>query len=184
MHTENNGLVSYLKKLPQGVHEHWFETKTWKSFFNQLALGVFAGIGLQKMDELYQSRILKKISPINPPFIKTLLSKPYSKWPFIASVTVIVPLAEEIFYRGLIREDQKYVYNHEHSRKDATVNMVVNAALFAIAHYWNRQSLKAMPYYFLAGCVLYQLADQHNNLIAPVVAHSIKNGLALRSLKG
>jgi membrane protease YdiL (CAAX protease family) len=161
----------------------WYPKLNQKEASQQLLIGVLCGLGLQKINQLYDHYTHKSDMARNkvvPIAFKN--SKPLN--PKLSSISTVVvgslifPIIEEIFYRGILRQETK-IYNMTSSQElDNAINMWANAGIFAFSHFKNRKNI---PFYFIAGCILWQLAEKSNNLWAVTIAHSTKNILTYKN---
>jgi membrane protease YdiL (CAAX protease family) len=89
-------------------------------------------------------------------------------WLAIASIVVLAPIAEEVFFRGigfnaLLRErGRRWAY-------------LGSAALFAVIHL----SLVALLPIFLLGLALAWVYERTGNLLAPIAMHAVVNGISV-----
>jgi hypothetical protein len=94
-------------------------------------------------------------------------------------VAGIVPLAEELFFRGMI-------YPLLRHRWGTVVAIVVSAALFAVVHLnlagEGVEIVLLMPALFFMGLVLGQLREWSRSVVPCIALHAIWNGIALLSI--
>jgi membrane protease YdiL (CAAX protease family) len=89
-------------------------------------------------------------------------------WLVIVAVVILAPIAEEIFFRGV-------VFNallREGSRRWAFIG---SSAVFAIIHV----SLVALLPIFLLGLALAWIYQRSGNLLAPMAMHATVNGISV-----
>ena len=89
-------------------------------------------------------------------------------WLVIVAVVILAPIAEEIFFRGV-------VFNallREGGRRWAFIG---SSALFAIIHV----SLVALLPIFLLGLALAWIYQRSGNLLAPIAMHATVNGISV-----
>lgn len=83
-------------------------------------------------------------------------------------LALVSGVAEEVFFRGAVQPH---------------VGLLAASALFALAHFAPRRELLPWTAFsFLAGLVLGALFETTGNLLAPVLAHALVNGVNLRWL--
>lgn len=88
-------------------------------------------------------------------------------WLFAASIIFLVPLVEEIVFRGLL-----FCYLQPHYRRRGVLGW--SSALFALVHL-GEGALLLQPYFFLMGWLLGWLRLHHRNLWASVALHCFIN---------
>lgn len=85
-------------------------------------------------------------------------------------VAVLVPIVEELFFRGMI-----YPLLRRHG---AVVAIVGSAALFSVAHFIP----VVMPALFFIGLILGALREWSRSVIPGIVFHALQNGLVVLAL--
>jgi membrane protease YdiL (CAAX protease family) len=86
----------------------------------------------------------------------------------IPLVVLVVPFAEEVFFRG-------YFFRFLHQRSGAPVAYLLSAGCFSLVHL----HLPGLATYFLVGLLFAVVCSRTSSLTAPVVGHMTYNGLAL-----
>ena len=94
------------------------------------------------------------------------VSPPVAVMLFI-TVVVVVPLWEEILFRGVIQGSVR-------DRFGRLAGVVISALVFAAAH----GVLVLLPYMITLGCGLALLREFHRNLWGPLVMHCVLNAIA------
>lgn len=90
-----------------------------------------------------------------------------NSWPLL-TVCLIPALCEEIFFRGFIQNSLRKIWG-------TRIAIIVTAILFAIAHLNAWQ----FPFYLILGIYFGWCQSFRNNLLYPIIAHSINNIVAL-----
>ncbi len=103
---------------------------------------------------------------------------------FVALTCVVIPVAEEVGFRGLAREFHVQQQQNPHSPASIATRTVVNAVLFSGAHIEYTRSLRFNLHLFranmVAGIVFCSLAEFSQNLVGCTVAHSWVNYLSIK----
>ncbi|MCP3982023.1 MAG: CPBP family intramembrane metalloprotease [bacterium] len=99
---------------------------------------------------------------------RQVLSEPRSILVVAPWVVLIVPLSEELFFRG-------YVFRFATERAGLLAGLGVSSLLFGISHF----NLPGLPVYFVIGLVLAAAYRRTSSLAAPVLAHVTHNALVL-----
>ncbi len=86
----------------------------------------------------------------------------------IPLVVLIMPLAEEVFFRG-------YFFRFLRQRSGAIAAYLLSAICFSLIHL----HLPGLPTYFVVGILFAYVCSRTSSLTAPVVGHMTYNGLAL-----
>ena len=86
----------------------------------------------------------------------------------IPMVVLVVPFAEEVFFRG-------YFFRFLYQRSGAPVAYLLSAGCFSLVHL----HLPGLPTYFIVGLLFAMVCSRTSSLAAPVVGHMTYNGLAL-----
>ena len=89
-------------------------------------------------------------------------------WLAFASIVILAPIAEELFFRGVIFN----AFLREGGRRWAFLG---SSALFAAIHL----SLVAFVPIFVLGLALAWVYDRTNNLLAPIAMHMVVNGASV-----
>lgn len=115
---------------------------------------------------LFSSSLVDLLMSKFPSYIETskIISSNTNSILGIISIILILPLFEEILFRGLIFNDLKKHLN-------ITIAIVIQGFLFAIAHGNILQSI----YTFILGIVLAIVYDKLNSIIAPMLLHVTYN---------
>ncbi len=107
--------------------------------------------------------------PLRPVF-EQLAGPGQALW-LLFLLAVVVPIGEEVFFRGL-------VYGGLRSRWGAAVATLSSAAFFAAVHV---QVIHALPI-FVLGIILAALYERSGSLVPPIVAHGVNNVIAVISV--
>jgi membrane protease YdiL (CAAX protease family) len=94
-----------------------------------------------------------------------------SKWLMVAtilSVTVLAPIFEELFFRGML-------YPALRNYLGRTSGLLMNAFIFALLHF----QPAGMPSLFIVGLILAYLYEETGSLYSSMIAHSINNIVVL-----
>jgi membrane protease YdiL (CAAX protease family) len=83
-------------------------------------------------------------------------------------IVVVVPLSEEVFFRG-------YVLRFLSQRGGVPIGLAVSTALFALVHF----NPSGILVYLSIGAVLAWVYLRSGSIVAPICAHMIYNGLVL-----
>ena len=89
-------------------------------------------------------------------------------WLVILAVVILAPVAEEIFFRGVVFN----ALRREAGRRWAFIG---SAALFAVIHI----SLVALLPIFVLGLALAWVYERTDNLLAPIAMHAVVNGISV-----
>lgn len=103
-------------------------------------------------------------------WVRTLLQNREAVWKLAAWIVLIVPVAEEVFFRG-------YVLRFLSQRAGAATGLWVSALLFALVHF----NPSGLPIYIVIGLILAWVYRRASSLAAPILAHFIHNSLVLAS---
>jgi membrane protease YdiL (CAAX protease family) len=89
---------------------------------------------------------------------------------FTSVLTLVVgaPLSEELFFRGLILDKLR-------ERQSTASALIITALIFAVVHFYLIQFAPVLA----AGIVLGVIFIRTENLLVPIIAHAVSNGLAL-----
>lgn len=101
-----------------------------------------------------------------------LLDSKGSTWLLYLGVVVIAPIAEEVFFRGLLQRSLSRLYTDR-------VAIAVSALIFAASHFKPAQ----LPALFAVGVVFAALATHHRRLGPAIVAHVAFNAAAVVMLR-
>jgi membrane protease YdiL (CAAX protease family) len=101
-------------------------------------------------------------------WLQELLRNRDSLLTLIPLVVLIVPFAEEVFFRG-------YFFRFLHQRSGAPVAYLLSAGCFSLIHF----HLPGLATYFLVGLLFAVVCNRTRSLTAPVVGHMTYNGLVL-----
>jgi membrane protease YdiL (CAAX protease family) len=91
----------------------------------------------------------------------------------VISAVVLAPVAEELFYRGLV---QSMLRGHELSPWPA---ILITSGLFALSH---ASQLQDMPALFVLALALGYNYERTGRLIAPMVLHAVFNAVSIWSM--
>lgn len=92
------------------------------------------------------------------------LAKQYNIYLSLFIVSVLIPIIEEMLFRGFFYDAAKLLAND-------VVAIVFTSLTFAIAHFELRQSI----YAFFAGLFLGYLRYKYKNLLYPIITHLLMN---------
>lgn len=101
-------------------------------------------------------------------WLQDLLKNRDTLLPLIPMVVLVVPFAEEVFFRG-------YFFRFLYQRSGAIAAYLLSAGCFSLVHL----HLPGMPTYFIVGLLFAAVCSRTSSLAAPVVGHMTYNGLAL-----
>jgi hypothetical protein len=101
-------------------------------------------------------------------WLQDLLRSRESLVSLVPLVVLVVPFAEEAFFRG-------YLFRFLYQRSGAAAAYLLSAGCFSVIHL----HLPGMPTYFLVGLLFAIACRRTSSLTAPVVGHMTYNGLAL-----
>ena len=101
-------------------------------------------------------------------WIRALLQDRDTVWALTPWLVLLVPLAEEVFFRG-------YIFRFLSQRVSFTAGLWVSASFFAVIHF----NLSGLLIYLVIGLALAGVYAKARNLLAPVAAHVVHNGLVL-----
>lgn len=104
------------------------------------------------------------------PVMDTLRGIAPAAW-FLILLAVVVPIGEEIFFRG-------FVYGGLRDRWGSVIAALVSAAFFSTVH---MQVVHALPI-FVLGLVLALLYERTRSLVPAIVVHSLNNIIAVVSV--
>lgn len=107
--------------------------------------------------------------PLRPVFDQ--LSGPGQAAWLLFLLAVVVPVGEEVFFRGL-------VYGGLRSRWGTAVATLASAVFFAAVH---AQVIHGLPI-FVLGVILAALYERSGSLVPPIVAHGVNNIIAVISI--
>ena len=100
------------------------------------------------------------------------LNDEYNIYLTLFIVSIIVPITEELFFRGFIFDSIKLISNN-------IIAILVSSVFFGIVH----SDFQQILYAFIVGIMLSYLKSKFNNLIYPIIMHSIMNMTSLFLLK-
>lgn len=99
-------------------------------------------------------------------------------WLFAAAAVICAPLAEEVFYRGML-------YPRLRDRWGRLPGIWITALLFAVAH-WQAGNIEGSVLTFAIllplAWFLTWLMDRRGTLLAPFVAHAVFNGIGVAGM--
>jgi hypothetical protein len=101
-------------------------------------------------------------------YIQNIPGDPLILAVFLTLLFTLVPVAEELFFRG-------FLYNALKSRMPVFIAVIVQAIAFAIVHPY---SLGERIFVFLLGIGLAIVYEKRKSLIAPIFVHGAKNAVA------
>ena len=158
--------------------QRWYPLQSAKEVAVNALIGIGVGAGLYSAN----ARMGKCI----PPLPEALKGK---RSPLIWAIEcLLVPVFEESFFRGHLKEEKQATRQESVSSTEKCKDMIVNSAIFSAAHALEiregiKKNIVKMPFYMLAGCMLWQLANLTNNLWASTVAHGACNALTYPNRK-
>ncbi len=150
------GIVYLIRKYPIDKYIYGFQSVSIKG---TLLWGIFGGIFLTILNFPFGS-VIKGIGLTRSVEIINLESGAFFYIQYFVFAIVIIPIFEEIFYRGLVYRILKY-------RLDISWSALITSAIFGVVH------LNIMSALF--SIVLIYLFERSKYLGAPIVAHSIMN---------
>ena len=150
------------------------------NFIQAVVLGYVAYWAASKAMDLIMSYLLPGFSNVNDASIAAMAKANYTL--MLIGVVFLVPLAEEVLYRGLIFR------NLWQSSKAAAY--LVSIAAFAAVHVLGyigsediRRLLLCFIQYLPAGLCLAWTYTKADNIAAPMVVHAIVNAVAIGALR-
>jgi membrane protease YdiL (CAAX protease family) len=144
--------------------------------FGTLAACLFYPISqliLQATAWLMQHLPFFPMRPVEQAAVNTIRSAPswYGRLALGAATVVLAPVAEEVLFRGII-------YTWIKNLGFPQLAIWGTSLLFAIMHF----NVQGIPALFLLALILTLLYEKTGNLLAPIAAHSLFNGLNLAEL--
>jgi membrane protease YdiL (CAAX protease family) len=141
-----------------------------------LAACFFFPIGLLTMKAtawLMENLPYFPIRPVEQAAVNTIRSAPtwFDRLALGAATVVLVPVAEEVLFRGIL---YPWIKNLGYPR----LAIWGTSLIFAIVHF----NMQGIPALFLLAVILTLLYERTGNLLAPIAAHSLFNGLNLITL--
>lgn len=123
--------------------------------------------------------------------LKRLQQIKQTRSPFIFNLTkfgliCVIPTIEEVFFRKLLRENQLNNKSlQDETKLDKAKRFGINSGIFALAHIQWRSALRSNALLgismFSSGIIYNSLMDC-GGILPPIIAHSLGNYLAIRSL--
>ena len=158
-------------------------TAAWRdiwSFIQAVILGYVAYLAASKAMDLIMGYLLPSFTNINDAAIGELAKANYTL--MLLGVVVLVPLSEEMLYRGLIFR------NLWQSSKAAAylLSMAAFAAVHVLGYIGSAdvtQLLLCFLQYLPAGLCLAWTYTKADNIFAPVLVHAIVNAVAIGALR-
>lgn len=151
--------------------------------------GVVGGSLLSRTDNVFEkiTPLFKLNSTSQQSIINSLKSAITPRKSFIGSLFVIgvMPICEEVFFRGKIR-DLQLEHRGKTTYSEALKSSLINALLFSCAHIELKKGLNNVKWCgpaFLTGIVCYGMTDLSNTLWGATAAHSSANACTLYKLK-
>lgn len=142
--------------------------KSWASVAGRdLVWGALAGVFLLLIGGAY-TKLLEAFGSPPPDVAGRIREMIPSGWLRLAWGAVLVPVAEELYFRGRLVDGLAV-------RLGRGAAAVVTSILFALAH--GTPSL--LPAHVVFGLILYALRDRTGRLVAPTLAHAINNAVGL-----
>jgi membrane protease YdiL (CAAX protease family) len=89
-------------------------------------------------------------------------------WLVVFSVVILAPIAEELFFRGV-------VYNAWRREAGRRWGLIGSAVLFAVIHL----SILSLVPIFILGLALAWIYERTNTLVAPIAMHATVNGISV-----
>ena len=137
----------------------------WSGFFWLIPLGICMCLGLTKLVTLIPlDNILGSYEDILNSYNESHIAFR------ILVLCILVPVAEELAYRGLFYKRMKEYY-------DKMIAVFVSAAVFGIVH----MNLVQGIYGFISGLILIYVYDRYKSIFAPILLHIAVNTMALIS---
>ncbi|WP_213357819.1 CPBP family intramembrane glutamic endopeptidase [Chlamydiifrater phoenicopteri] len=179
-------LVLYLYSLPQKT----IHTVLWaggssgrslKKLFNTTLRAWILAVPITQLSSLILSKILASVFDekfLTPQAIakevQEGLSTPLtSSLLLIVSVAILLPISEEIVFRGFL---QNFLKKRFSIRK----SLVLSSVLFSLAHVENSLgSLVFVPVIFILSLMIGFVYEKERSLVAPMLLHTLYNGSQL-----
>ncbi len=143
----------------------------WRPLAPIARAGLAGGLGIKVLSDvvvLVEQQFVS-VESNNPFLTRPWLHEPsLEQAAIILSLVVLVPVAEELLYRGL-------VYTALRARLAAPAAIVASAAFFAAVHL----NPTLLPSLFLVGAGLAWLMERTGSLWPPIIAHVFINGVAV-----
>jgi len=139
----------------------WF-TPSWRA----VALGVFGGLGLLAFNAGY-GWVLERLG-FSPPDIPEMLRGILPLPLVYLWAAVLAPVVEELYFRGRLLEALE-------NRTGVGIAAAVTSTLFAAIH----MIPEFFPALFVFALALWGLKRKTGGLVAPIIAHTINNLVAL-----
>jgi len=134
-----------------------------------VGLGVLAGLGAFAASLLVAGLLrLVGVEVHEQQWVLDLLGDRRSLFRLIPWLLVIVPVSEEVFFRG-------YMFRWLMQRAGPVTAFTLSSATFAILH-WN---VSGFPIYFGVGLILAWVCRRSGSLLAPVAGHVVYNSVVL-----
>lgn len=150
------------------------------NFVQAVVLGYVAYWAATQVMDFAMSYLMPNFKNINDSAISVMASTNYTL--MAISVVLLVPLAEEVLYRGLIFRN---LY-----RSSQVAAYLVSMAAFAAVHvlgYIGSESVTTLVICFLqylpAGLCLAWTYTKADNIFAPVVVHALVNAIAIGAVR-
>lgn len=142
--------------------------------------GIIAGVGLFLLNIVLSAVVLVILGSIygfetvnrwlieEQSAIQTLLGFAHGRMAWLISGLIVIgaSLSEELFFRGLLLDALR-------KRFSPTMGVTITALVFALVHFYVIQFLPVL----VSGIILGRLFLVRQNLLRPIVAHSVVNGL-------
>jgi membrane protease YdiL (CAAX protease family) len=128
--------------------------------FSMTVLSIVYGLGLQRVlgDDAVPNQLEFLQGALNQPWIAALL---------VVIVTVLAPVGEELFFRGVI-------FGSARAAGFTSVGVLISAVFFSLVHL----NLLLTPFYATFAIVMCFLYARTRTLAAPIAAHMTLNGVA------
>ncbi len=138
-----------------------------RALLTGLGWGVVAWIGSTAM-LVIAAWLLERLGMPPEPGAAELAIQRLDPWLIILAVVILAPIAEEIFFRGVVFN----AWLREGGRAFAYIG---SAALFAVIHV----SLVSLVPIFFLGLALAWVYERSGNLLAPIAMHATVNGISV-----
>ena len=162
--------LNAFKGVGQGLKDFLFGAATWIICFPIIAwLGQAINIILSL---IYQGPYLDQVAVKH---LKSTFSNPGLFWGTVAAIVFIVPLIEELLFRGFLQTWLKGIFGR-------TKAIAAAAALFSLFHFSLLQgiaNIELVTSLFILGCYLGFIFERQQSLWAPIGLHSIFNAISI-----
>ncbi len=109
-----------------------------------------------------------------PQDILNIFGEAGNKWEMVAvfiSAAVLAPISEELYFRG-------FLYKALRNKYSEGVGIAIASVIFASVHF----DLYRFVPFFTAGIILNHIYEKYENILIPMIAHSVWNGIMVLAL--